>query len=234
MSAESERRPRRRAARAAGPTGASGTVVKTAVVPAAVEPVDVTDEAAGPARPKTPAPTVRGRRAPNRRLVGVLALVVGLLATAGLGGAVALAAIDRHDITATVDRQQRFVDTARQFVVNMFSYTQENVDESVERFVGSTSGPLRDMFSQNNNAETLKALYRDTNASSEAVINGAALEDIDETAGNASVLVAVRVTVTDLDGVNKPSQAFRLRVVVHEDDDDVMTAYDLKYPEGGN
>ena len=71
---------------------------------------------------------------------------------------------------------QQFVDTASQAVVNMFSYTQNNIDESVNRFVNGTSGPLRDMMSQGNNVDNLKALFRDTNASSEAVINGAALE----------------------------------------------------------
>jgi len=46
--------------------------------------------------------------------------------------------------------------------------------------------------------------------------------------------VSARVTVTDLDGVNKPSQPYRLRIVVHEDDNGHMTGYDLKYPDGGN
>jgi Mce-associated membrane protein len=53
-------------------------------------------------------------------------------------------------------------------------------------------------------------------------------------AKNAAVLVSVRVTVTDLDGVNSPSRPYRLRVIVHEDDAGHMTAYDLKYPNGGN
>ena len=94
----------------------------------------------------------------------------------------------------------------------MFSYNQNNIDDSVNRFVNGTSGPLRDMMSQGNNVDNLKAIFRDTNASSEAVINGAALEKVDEIAENAAVLVSVRVTVTDLDGVNKPSQPYRLRV----------------------
>lgn len=46
--------------------------------------------------------------------------------------------------------------------------------------------------------------------------------------------MAVRVTVTDIDGVNKPSQAYRMRVIVHEDANGRMTGYDLKYPDGGN
>jgi Mce-associated membrane protein len=116
----------------------------------------------------------------------------------------------------------------------MFSYTQNTIDDSVNRFVNGTSGPLRDMMSQGNNVENLKGLFRDTNASSEAVINGVALEKIDETAKNAAVLVSVRVTVSDMEGVNKPSQPYRLRVIVHEDDNGHMSAYDLKYPDGGN
>ena len=131
-------------------------------------------------------------------------------------------------------RDQLFVDTASQFVVNMFSYTQDTIDDSVDRFVNSTSGPLRDMMSQGNNTENLKLLFRDTNASSEAVINGAALEKVDDVANKADVLVAVRVTVTDLDGNNAPSKPYRLRVIVHEDDNGHMTVYDLKYPDGGN
>lgn len=116
----------------------------------------------------------------------------------------------------------------------MFSFTPDTIDESVNRFVDGTSGPLRAMLTADNNFENLKALFQHTNATSEVVINGAALEDVDDVSDNASVLVAARVTVTDMDGVNKPSMPYRLRVIVHEDDNGRMTAYDLKYPDGGN
>ncbi|MGH3676900.1 MAG: mammalian cell entry protein, partial [Mycobacterium sp.] len=182
------------------------------------------------ARPAGPPP----RRPANRRLVGVVSLAVGLVAAVALAAVVAVLLVQQRTAEAEEARDQRFVDTASQTVQNMFSYTQDNIDESVDRFVNGTSGPLRDMLSQDNNVENLKALFRDTNATSEAVINGAALEEVDELAKNASVLVSVRVTVTDIDGVNKPSQPYRLRLIVHEDDNGHMTGYDLKYPEGGN
>ena len=161
----------------------------------------------------------------------MLTLVV---VAAALAAGAALLLSSQREAQAEQARDQRFVDTARQLVVNMFSYTQDNIDDSVDRFVNSTSGPLRDMLSQDNNVENLKAIFRDTNASSEAVINGAALEEIDEVTNNAAVLVSVRVTVTDMEGTNKPSQPYRLRVIVHEDDAGHMTGYDLKYPDGGN
>ncbi len=174
------------------------------------------------------------RRQPNRVLVGWISFAAALLAIGALAGGLAFMLVQQRHAEAEQARDQRFVDTATQTVVNMFSYKQDNIDESVNRFYNGTSGPLRGMLGANNNIENLKGLFRSTNATSEAVINGAALEGIDAVTDNASVLVSVRVTVADIDGVNKPSMPYRLRVIVHEDEQGRMTGYDLKYPDGGN
>ena len=216
---------RRRASRAAGPANGAASSSSTGVAAEAPQTVKVRL-----ARPAGPPP----RRQPHRTLVALVGLGVVVVAVAVLGGVVALMLVQQRHAETADARSQRFVDTASQTVVNMFSYSQDNIDESVNRFVDGTSGPLRDMMSQPGNVDNLKAIFRDTNASSEAVINGAALEKMDETANNAAVLVSVRVTVTDLDGVNAPSKPYRLRVIVHEDDNGHMTGYDLKYPDGGN
>jgi Mce-associated membrane protein len=214
---------RRRASRAAGPTSAAASSATGVSVEA---PTAVKVRISKPAPPP--------RKQPHRTLVAIVALATALVAAAVTGLFAWLAFDSNRQMEADAARKQQFVDTGSQAVVNMFSYNQNTIDESVNRFVNGTSGPLRDMMSQGNNVDNLKAIFRDTNASSEAVINGAALEKIDETAKNAAVLVSVRVTVTDLDGVNKPSQPYRMRVIVHEDDAGHMTAYDLKYPDGGN
>ena len=227
--AETTQRVRRRAARAAGPAkGASGDAFTTQV--------DV------PAEPKQPAKSVTTlkpvkpppRRRPNRVLVGWISFAAALIAIGALAGGLAFMLVQQRHAEAAQARDQRFVDTATQTVVNMFSYKQDNIDESVNRFYNGTSGPLRGMLGANNNIENLKGIFRSTNATSEAVINGAALEGVDAVTDNASVLVSVRVTVADIDGVNKPSMPYRLRVIVHEDDQGRMTGYDLKYPDGGN
>ena len=117
----------------------------------------------------------------------------------------------------------------------MFSYTQNTIDDSVNRFVNSTSGPLRDMMSQGQNVDNLKLLFRDTNASCRSGDQRCrAGEGRRHRQEAPTVLVSVRVTVTDLDGNNAPSQPYRMRVIVHEDDNGHMTGYDLKYPDGGN
>ncbi|OBI53406.1 mammalian cell entry protein [Mycobacterium kyorinense] len=217
-----KRRTRRRASRAAGPTGGETATATTVRVETPAEP---TKRRAAPVGPPP-------RRPAHRRLVGMVALAAGLVGIAALTAGVAALFFQHRDAEAQRLRDQRFVDTATQTVVNMFSYTQETIDESVTRAVDGTSGPLRGMLSSN--AENIKTLYRHTDATSEVVVNGAALEGFDDVTDNASVLVSVRVTVTDLDGVNKPSMPYRMRVIVHQDDTGRMTGYDLKYPEGGN
>lgn len=227
-------RVRRRASRAAGPA-------KAEQAQAATVSVDVPVVSTPPVQPARKARNSKARklkppprRQPHRRLVGWISFAAAVLAVGALAGCVALLLSQHRHANAAQARDQRFVDTATQTVVNMFSYKQDNIDESVDRFVNGTSGPLRGMLGANNNVENLKAIFRTTNATSEAVINGAALEGVDSVADNASVLVSVRVTVADIDGVNKPSTPYRLRVIVHEDETGRMTGYDIKYPDGGN
>jgi Mce-associated membrane protein len=217
------RRPRRRASRAAGPHSGEPAAA-TVRVEAPPEPVKRLNTPVGPP-PRRPA---YGRR------VGWIALAGSLVGIATLAGGVSFEIYQQRRADADHARAQRFVDTATQTVVNMFSYKQDNIDQSVARFVEGTSGPLHGMLSSNNNVENIKALFRHTDANSEAVVNGAALESIDGVTDNASVLVSIRVTVTDLDGVNKPSMPYRMRVIVHKDENGRMTGYDLKYPDGGN
>ena len=225
--ARSQQAVRRRASRAAGP--ANGKAAETTAVrvetpvSASTTPARTSGKAAPPAR-----------RQAHLRLVAVVALVFAFVATGVLGAAVALMIVQKNTTEATQARNQRFIDIATQTVVNMFSFKQDSIDESVDRFFNGTSGPLRDMLGQPNNVENLKAIFRDTGGSSEAVINGAALEGVDGISNNASVLVSARVTASDSDGNNRPSQPYRLRIVVHEDDNGRMTAYDLTYPNGGN
>ncbi|MCV7099404.1 mammalian cell entry protein [Mycobacterium palustre] len=231
------RRVRRRAYRAAGPAKAESSEAPTVRVDAAEAP-------AAPAKTKAAKKTAATtglkpvkpprRRQPHRRLVGWIAFTAAVLAVGALAGCLVALVVQQRHAEAQQARDQRFVDTATQTVVNMFSYKQDNIDESVNRFYEGTSGPLRGMLGANNNIENLKGLFRSTNATSEAVVNGAALEGIDSVTDNASVLVSVRVTVADIDGVNKPSMPYRLRVIVHEDEQGKMTGYDLKYPDGGN
>jgi Mce-associated membrane protein len=216
---------RRRAVRAAGP--AKGDPAQTTTVR-----VDKTVEK--PARrAKSGAPS---RRPAHRRPVAIAALVCASVATLTVGAAVAALWIQKNDDDQIQARNQQFVDAAAQTLVNMYTFKPDSVEQSVDQFYGETSGPLRDEWSRDNHVANLKTLLRATGNSSEAVVNGAALETpIDSVSNNAAVLVSLRVTQSDTNGNNKPSLPMRWRVVVHEDfDTHKMTAYDMRYPDGGN
>jgi Mce-associated membrane protein len=216
---------RRRAVRAAGP--AKGSPVQTTAVR-----VDKSVEK--PARrPKSGAPP---RRPANRPPVAIAALVCVFVATLAVGTAVVVLWIQKNDEEMIQARNQQFVDAAAQTLVNMYTFKPDSVEQSVDQFYGETSGPLRDEWSRDNHVANLKALLRATGNSSEAVVNGKALETpIDSVSNNATVLVSLRVTQSDTNGNNKPSLPMRWRVVVHEDfDTGQLTAYDMRYPDGGN
>lgn len=233
---QSTQRVRRRASRPAGPAKIEQSGSDTVAVETNVKVAGGTTEPKPKAKAAKALTALRPppRRRAHRARVAWISLAAGLLVVVALGGCLAVLVIQQRHADARQAREQRFVDTATQTVVNMFSYKPDNIDESVNRFVNGTSGPLRGMLSANNNVENLKGLFHSTNATSEAVVNGSALEGIDAISDNASVLVSVRVTVADIDGVNKPSMPYRLRVIVHEDEAGKMTGYDLKYPDGGN
>jgi Mce-associated membrane protein len=227
---------RRRAVRAAGPP--KGSPAETP--PSAPRPsgssltarVDKSPEEAPRARKSAPPP----RRQANRQLTAVVALSGVFLATAGLAGAVYfLLWSPKIDAERTQAHDQRYVDTAAQTLVNMYTFKPDNVEQSVDRFYSGISGQLRDEWARDNHIANLKAFLRATGNSSEAVVNGAALENVDAETKTATVLVSLRVTQSDTNGNNKPSLPMRWRVMVQENlDTGQMTASDMRYPDGGS
>lgn len=218
---------RRRAVRAAGP--ANGGTAETTTVRLEKSPEEER-QGRKPIRKAGPPP----RRLAHLKLVATVALAAGVLAVAGLVTAVTLMFFENRDAQARQEQDQRFVDTASQLAVNMYSFNQNTVEDSVKRVVNSTSGPLHDMLARDNHTEVLEQFFRSMGGSSEAVVTGAALESKDADVGTATVLVSVRVTTTDANGNNQPSTPSRMRITVRQEDDGGMTGYDLKWPDGGN
>jgi Mce-associated membrane protein len=222
---------RRRAVRAAGPPKEdSAEAISSAVRPSGR--VDKSPDETPRARTSAPS----RRRQANRRLVAVVALSTVFVATVGLGAAVYfLLWSPKIEAEQTQAHDQRYVDTAAQTLVNMYTFKQDNLDQSVDRFYSETSGQLRDEWARDNHIANLKALLRATGNSSEAVVNGASLENVDNDTKTATVLVSLRVTQSDANGNNKPSLPMRWRVVVQENlDNGQMTTSDMRYPDGGS
>jgi uncharacterized membrane protein (DUF485 family) len=154
---------------------------------------------------------------PIQRLVVPRVLASTFVAAAVTGLFTWLAFDSNRHMEAAADRQQRIVDTATQAVMNMFSYNQNSIDESVNRFVNGTSGPLRDMMSQPGRHQRRSDGGEDRRGRAECGGAGVCAGDRDRSRRGEFAVAP-----------------YRLRVIVHEADNGRMSAYDLKYPDGGN
>lgn len=207
------RRPRRRAVRPAGP--ASG---------AARPPADLET----PAPDKTPArsePDVEapgGDRAPRRRRVLLPAVFVILMVTLLAFGAylaLGLRATDAEDA-----RGERFVQTARQTVLNLTTIHPDSAQEDVDRLLAGASGDFKAEF------EGREGPFVDVVKQARVDSNGEIIEAGIESASDdsADVLVAARAMVQNSDAAEAQPRDFRLRVTV-VDSDGVMTASRVEF-----
>jgi Mce-associated membrane protein len=219
-----EKATRRRAVRAAGPANGGPAETTTLKIDKAIEEDTV------PRKPDR-----RRRRPSNRRLVAIVAASVVGFATLATGGAVGWLLWDKNQQDQAQAHDRMYVDTAVQTLVNMYTFKPDNVEQSVDNFYSGISGALRDEWARDNHIDNLKQFLLRMGNSSEVVVKGATLENVDPETKTASVLVAIRVTGSDTNGNNMPSKPLRWRLQVSEDlDSGKMTVTDMKYPDGGN
>lgn len=196
---------------------------------------DFADALAAPAATDAAAPTLPARIArtdnsPSNQHRWSASTVVPTLLVALLVAASAFAATQflRGDPQAVpaIPQWQPYVDTASSYVQNMYTYTADSVDRTVEQSLATSTNPLHDTLSDS--AGELKALLRDQGSSS-CTINSTGLEALNGT--EASVLVAMRATVTNADGQAGPSTPYAIRVMVRQVGGQLKVA-DLKWPDG--
>ena len=181
------------------------------------------DPLASNASPPTPPAVLEDR---PRRILAVVAPVLLALVLAATSAA-AVVATRVPPPTAAPAEWIPYVDAASTYVENTFTYTQQTIDSQVDVMVADSTGPLRAKLVESH--ANLRALFRDTGASSACTVNAAGVESLAGT--DAKVLVAVSVVVTGPDGVAKPAQPYRLRLDVTRDGDRYLVA-DLTYPDG--
>jgi Mce-associated membrane protein len=158
-----EKLTRRRAVRAAGP--ANGGAAETTTVK-----VERIHDDTPPRKSES-----RRRRPSHRQLVAIVALAVVGIATIVSGSALGWLLWDDNQQQRAQAQDQKYVDTAVQTLVNMYTFKPDSLEQSVDTFYSGISGSLRDEWARDNHIQNLKQLLRATGNSSEAVINGATL-----------------------------------------------------------
>ena len=181
---------------------------------AVVETADATAEA-----PETPAaPTEATRRRLQVPHVSGLSrplAAAAILAIFGLLEASGSMLWHHHSVTAERQRSADFIAAAKQEVINLTSLDFKKSKEDVQRILDSGTGEFRDQFQKT--AEDFASVVQDTKAVTEGSVAAAAVESMNK--DSAVVLVLANERVTNVAGAKDDPRAFRFRVSVVRDGD---------------
>jgi Mce-associated membrane protein len=144
-----------------------------------------TDETATP-------PTSATDGSPGVRRVLVIAVVLAAVAAAAFGALWALAATS-GSLAMARDRDAVLAD-ARQAAINLNTLDYRNVAAGLDLWQQSSTGQVLAEFQQNR--DQYAKLVQESRRTTVATVPDAAVNELDEHAGVARVLVAVDVTVT--------------------------------------
>jgi Mce-associated membrane protein len=138
-----------------------------------------------------------------------------ILAICGLLGASGWMLWHHHTVLAERQRSAAYVAAARQGVVNLTSLDFNKAKEDVQRVLDSATGEFRDDFQRR--ADDFASVVKDSKAVTEGSVTASAVESMSK--DSAVVLVLANERVTNSAGAKDDPRAFRFRVSVVRDGD---------------
>lgn len=170
------------------------------------EPAEASTEPAKPARRRSWAPRVA--------VALVVAAIVGICALSGLSGYLIW-----HHHQAEAQRRQAaaFVAAAKQGVVNLLSMDFNNAKRDVQRVLDNSTGQFKDDFAQR--AGDFTTVVEQSKVVTEGSAKATALDSM--TKDSAVVLILANERVTNSAGAKEEPRAFRLRVSVTREGDQI-------------
>ncbi|WP_316573416.1 hypothetical protein [Nocardia canadensis] len=233
MNDNDNRRPRRRAARSAGPpveetaaetvtisksetaspsaaldAEATAKIAGNSAAGTAVKPADVTVQLAA----SEPAET-GGAAAPRAR-GGILALAAAILLVLALVAGAGYAAFTAYSVNRDEDLRAQYTETARQAVLNLTTIRAQTAKEDIDRILAVASGDFKTEF--DGRVDPFMDVVKQANvvSSGEVVESGIVTADAD----SAQVLVAAKQTVSNNGSPEPQSRQYRFRVTVSNSD----------------
>jgi Mce-associated membrane protein len=192
----------------------------TAETPEAEDTTVETSETPQPSKaPKPPAESTESTRRRLRvpRLPGLSRLLTAaaILAICGLLGASGWMLWHHHTVLAERQRSAAYIAAARQGVVNLTSLDFNKAKEDVQRVLDSATGEFRDDFQRR--ADDFASVVKDSKAVTQGSVAASAVESMGK--DSAVVLVLANERVTNSTGAKDDPRAFRFRVSVVRDGD---------------
>jgi Mce-associated membrane protein len=162
--------------------------------------------------PASTEPTRRRRRVPG---LSEVLTATAILAICGLLGASGWMLWHHHTVLDQRQRSAAYIAAARQGVINLTSLDFNKAKEDVQRVLDSATGEFRDDFQRR--ADDFASVVKDSKAVTKGSVTAAAVESIGR--DSAVVLVLADERVTNSAGAKDDPRAFRFRVSVVKDGD---------------
>ncbi|WP_242459010.1 hypothetical protein [Rhodococcoides fascians] len=151
----------------------------------------------------------------RRSLFGVA--VVGVVA---LGASSALLLHQHQKLDAAQDLQQRYLQAARQSVLDLTTISASTVDDDVARVLERSTGTFRDQFGDR--ADDFVSVVQQADVQATGSITEAGIENADDR--TASVLVAATSSVTNSSGAQEEPRIWRLRVTLDNAGESILVS----------
>jgi Mce-associated membrane protein len=176
----------------------------------------VTTHAADVAEESEPTEAPRRRlRIPNVSRFSSGLTAAAIVAICALLGASGWMLWQHHTVLAEQQRSADFIAAAKQEVINLTSLDFNNAKEGVQRILDNSTGVFRDDFQRR--ADDFASVVKDSKAVTHGSVVAAAVESMSK--DSAVVLALANERITNLAGAKDDPRAFRFRVsVVREGD----------------
>lgn len=182
--------------------------------PEPTEPEPTEPEPTEPEPSKSAKPTRQRFRATKVALVLMVAAVVGICGLLGLSGYLVW---HHHDAVAQRQQTAAFVAAAKQGVVNLMSLDFNKAKHDVQRIIDSSTGEFKDDFEKR--AEDFTTVVEQSKVVTEGSAKATGVESMGR--DSAVVLVLANERVTNSAGAKEEPRAFRLRVSVSREGDQI-------------
>lgn len=178
------------------------------------EPESSKSEPIEPESSESAKPTRQRFRATKVALALMVAAVVGICGLLGLSGYLIW---HHHDAVAQRQQAAAFVAAAKQGVVNLMSLDFNKAKHDVQRIIDSSTGEFKDDFEKR--AEDFTTVVEQSKVVTEGSAKATGVESMGK--DSAVVLVLANERVTNSAGAKEEPRAFRLRVSVTREGDQI-------------
>jgi Mce-associated membrane protein len=203
-------------AAADAPSAESNPVTGTAEAPDPATDVDTEADDSSEATDRSDE-GAQSKRSRRRMTPPRLALLIGLTMAVALAALIGILGVRAYHAHQSAELRALYLEVGRQGAVNLTTIDWHHADADIQRILGAATGPFYNDFSQR--SQPFIDVVKKVQSVSTGTVTVAGLESSTDT--EAQVLVAVSVQTTTSEAPQQTPRAWRMRISVQKNGDDV-------------